>query len=635
MASQVGWGGELLAPPVNFGMGACTASLKGSDDVYGQRCPDPWVNIDAQPGALTARAIFPRDYYEFLRKYVAFALQQQPSTSASPKAKVLWLLDVQSVTTMALLCLNIPLHGQAYTRKGFLGLPDPNPTPANETASPVLAQFLAAQKMFYDNIALARYQGYDPRLSADPKIKAELDAAPIMPAALATLPVFWIGNAYRQFTSYDQVYALLFGGIVPTQAPNWYSIPSFANKDAASLQDAQARNDQPLIRGIYQWRMWCVRDGLQNIYTDPSIAPLGMGIATSTANLVDYIAAVGFEKQSPELVLRNGRLYPNFAYSFQSASRIAAQLAGIDYQLELRRHMARWVVKNSPKFDSDGNPPIDPQTGNYVMQPATYTDNDDFLRGLSKAVADRAKLAVANPAYACGTDKACQTAWAGTTVNGTKIPGAGAVYALAAHSPLGVFIQGGLALASLLINKFGAAIGGGYWPFYVVEQPLARTFTASGYRTVPDGSSVDVVPRVLMAVQALEQLTGLALLTAPPALKPPPVASAARPTEATVSPVTDPCATLLATWAKNNPELAKCIDHNDQSAMITACHAAESGRMTQKQANASIAATIDAACKRASAAKAGTVARVGLFAVLTAAVASAGTAVYLRRRRLR
>ena len=74
MASQVGWGGELLAPPVNFGMGACTASLKGSDDVYGQRCPDPWVNIDAQPGALTARAIFPRDYYEFLRKYVAFAL---------------------------------------------------------------------------------------------------------------------------------------------------------------------------------------------------------------------------------------------------------------------------------------------------------------------------------------------------------------------------------------------------------------------------------------------------------------------------------------------------------------------------------------------------------------------------------
>lgn len=628
--AALGTGGNLVAPPVNFGMGSCTANLSGSDDVYSDRCPQPWVNIDAAPTAATARAIFPREYFLYLQNYVRVALTQKPPDTASAKAKILWLLDVQTVATMALLMLNIPLRGQGYTYKAFVGLPDANPTPANEVASPVLQPLLAAQKLFYDNLALSRYAGYDPRQLADPKYKAELAAAVIQPAAFASLPVFWIGNAYRQWKSFDQIYVLLFGGVIPTTAANWYGIPSYGSKDAASLKDAVARGDAPLLRGIYQWRMWCVRDGMPNIYADASIAPLGLGTATNTVNLVDYIAHVmSFERSSPELVLQTGtpgKLYPNFAHAFVGAARIGAQVVSINYELEIRKHIGAWAVRNSPRLDAAGNPVFDRQSNQYAQQPITYVDNDAFLRGLSKDVADRAKLAIANPGYACGDDKACQSAWTGATVHGTKIPGMSEVYSLAKYSPLGPFIAGGLALAGFLVNKFGAAIGGGYWPFFLVDQPFARTFTAAGFRTVPDGSSVDVVMRVLVALQGLERLTGQSLLTPPPPLPPPPVVvtptivtpSATTPTPATTF---DPCETVVELWAKQYPDLAKCLDRTSRGEMLTACHAVQSGRMTATQYHSTIDKIAADACTQSKSST------IKVIAVTTVSLAAAGAAV--------
>jgi hypothetical protein len=624
--AALGTGGNLVAPPVNFSMGSCTTNLSGSDDVYQDRCPQPWVNIDAAPTADTARAVFPYAYFLYLQNYVRAALAHKPPDTASPKAKILWLLDVQTVATMALLMLNIPLRGQGYTRRGFVGLPDANPTPAREVASPVLQPFLNAQKLFYDNLALARFAGYDPRQLSDPKYKAELAAAPIMPAAFAALPVFWIGNAYRQWKGLDQVYAVLFGGVIPTQAANWYGVPSYANKDAASLKDAVSRNDAPLIRGIYQWRMWCVRDGLSGVYVDPSIAPLGLGTAVNTPNLVDYISHVSsYERQFPELVLQTGKLYPNFAHAFAAADRIGAQVLSVNYQLEVRKHVGAWAARNSPKLDASGNPAFDKQSGQNAQQPVTYTDNDAFLRGLGKEVADRAKLAIANPGYACGDDKACQTAWNGATVHGTQIPGMSSVYSLAQKSPLGPFIQGGLAIASFLVNKFGAAIGGGYWPFFVIDLPFARTFTAAGWRTVPDGSSVDVLMRVLIAVQNIERLTGLALLTPPPPLPPKPVV--VTPSSASTQPGTapvvtvDPCAVVVAGWEKQHPDLAKCITIYDRSAMVTACHALRSGRMGMAEYTASIDKIVATACQKQKSSS------IKVIAVAGVSLAAAGGAI--------
>jgi cobalamin biosynthesis Mg chelatase CobN len=64
-------------------------------------------------------------------------------------------------------------------------------------------------------------------------------------------------------------------------------------------------------------------------------------------------------------------------------------------------------------------------------------------------------------------------------------------------------------------------------------------------------------------------------------------------------PVPDPCVQLFASWSAANPQLDKCLNSYDRSQMLTACHAGQSGRMTQAQATETIQKIVAAACARA------------------------------------
>lgn len=554
-------GAPPLAPAVPLVYKTCSAgNLSGSDDVYFTRCTVPWIEVNAQPTAQTAQAVFAKAHFDYCKRYITEALRNKPSASAGNRAKLFWLLDVMTVGTLALIDLNIPIV--PATRRGR--------STAHAPRS-ILTPFLSARDNFDRYAGLARGQLIKPTTRDD--VKREIQAAEVMPGPFTRLPLSWVnGDILRRGP--DPIYERIYKGYVPMA--NGYQVASVGNKDGAEIARASMTGDLPLIQAIQQWRLWCVRDGVSMpAGFDASLNPLHWGTATNQVTLGKLIeSVVKSESNSPGLVLEvvggRPRLYPNLAYAFQNAPAILNPLLSMDYGMELRAHVSNWIAASTPKAGPDGQPAVDGR-GALVPQPVSFTDYALMVKGDAAAATAMARAAITNPELGCKGNKTCLEWVRGKKIAGDiRMPSQAEINQMIMATPLGLYWKAMQVLADFFVKAIGGAVAGGR-PFYPIEQPFVRSFTSPDYRTVPDDSSVMVLARVLSALQNLEQLTGIDLCTQCPgaAIPPPAVTPTATPRSSTPGPIVDDCAERIDSYLGTRPLLR--LTPAQRQAVISLC----------------------------------------------------------------
>jgi hypothetical protein len=495
----------------------CATDLSGSDSTYKDRCPAPWVEINAGPDASTAQLVFSKLYFTWSQQYVREAVTHKPNSFASTKAKVLWLLDVATVMTLGMVATNIPLH---------------NRHPFFDAWDSVRADFSGVLELMRTNL-LSRYTAY-------PKDHASISSALFAPAPFMTFPLEWIDGYIRSPQAADLVYKRIYGSL--SLQGGWDQFKNFLPKFYNEWQAATAAGDEPLARAMMQWWLWCTRDGLQTVTSRPILNPLNLGAWNDTPELSWYISTIEtYESQSPELVRRTDSfgdvLYPNFATSYSSFERLTAPFLSLRFDKVVQAHLTRWFQMSVPRVDAQNRPLLNAQ-GYPLQSPVTYTDAALFLKQDRAAVAAQAAAAIQHP----GAAFCSQMGWSGSNIQLPQIPGQIAYVASVAGEPgalsvaaaipqsvhipsCGEIVEQGsnAAKAALgpwsgmvdwigiaLLKKFGAALGVG-WQLPIIAQPFVRTFVTPGFRTIPDGSTVDVFPRIVTAVQSLSVLLGVQL----------------------------------------------------------------------------------------------------------------------------
>jgi hypothetical protein len=498
---------------------ACNADLRGSDSTYRAVCPDPWVQVAAAPDANTAQLVFSKAYFDWAQQYVREAVMRKPSSSASAKAKVLWVLDVATVMTLGMVATNIPLSG----------------------AHPFFNAWGPIRQEFTGNLGLMRANMLS-RYSAYPKDQTAIKNAPIIEAPFMRFPLEWAHGYMRNDKTPDRIYTRIYGAL--TLQGGWEQFKNFTPKFYNEWQAAGARGDAPLERGMQQWWLWCVRDGVGTDTQGTLITPLNTGAWDDRPELSWYINTVqNYEAQTPELVRKTDNqgdvLYPNFATTFESYQRMAAPFTGMRFDKVVQTQLTRWLQASIPRVDSNNRPLLD-AWGYPLQSPVTFEDAALFFKQDGAAVAAAADAAVRNPSAAVCAQAG--VSWSGSNVSVPQVPGQVAYVAdvagqssalsIAQSIPQSVHVpscseiasmgaaqlrsnMGPFAgmmdwLGSVLLKKYGAALGVG-WRLPVISQPFVRTFTMPGYSTVPDGSTVDVLPRVMTAVANLGPLVGVQL----------------------------------------------------------------------------------------------------------------------------
>lgn len=482
----------LLAPAANVELKRCSAgSLSGSDDKYLTRCPYPWVEVLAQPNATTAKILFPKAYFDWCKQYVFHASRNKPLQSASPLAKVLWALDIMTHVNYALIALNIPIAPSARAGR--------SPSQATTLGAFILSPFTAAIDAHRRTLELARSNVYRQYVD-NPRFEGEVRAATMMPSPFWMLPLQWIGRGVVSKNP-DPIYERIYRGVVPMAGQAGYSVASVGNKDAVEAIAALGAGDKPILNGILQWRLWCVRDGVavpQGM--DVKANPLGWGPSNAQKTLGYMVSHVAYsEKQEPELVYSVegglGRLFPNFAYAYRSIEHLALQLQSMSFEATVKRHVTMWIGDALPRADSSGRPLKDSR-GYDVPQPVSYTDHRKIREGNAAQATADARAAAANPKCEGDNVRLCQQSLR--------------IRQLVMNSPALPIYKAMMAIGDKLTAMIGAAVGVGA-AVYPVEQPFVRTFADPAVSTLPNGPSTVLVPRVLASIGVLEELTGLDL----------------------------------------------------------------------------------------------------------------------------
>lgn len=503
-------------PRVPMVLKTCSAKLSGSDLTYDDLCPDPWLEAQSVPDANTVQTVFGKAYWDWAQMYVREASTHKPNSFASAKAKVLWVLDVATVMSLGMVATNIPLN----SRHPFFRVWDS-----------IRGEFQGSLELMRTNL-LSRYSAY-------PKDQRLVQAARMAPAPFMVFPLEWIHGYVRSPRDADLVYKRIYSSL--TLQGGWDQFKNLLPKFYGEWQAAAAAGDAPLERGWRQWWLWCVRDGVPTDTRGEILNPLNMGAWQDTPSLSVYINTVATESASSELIRKStstgDTLYPNFATTFSSYDRMLSPFLGMRFDKVIQAHFTNWLQESVPRVDGNNQPLLDSH-GYPFQTPATFPDVASMLKQDRAAMAAAADAAIRNP----GGTFCAQQGWNGSNVAVPPVPPQAMFVAAVAGQPsalkvaqaiptsvhipgcseivgttaaevrkaMGPFTAATDWLASTLLKVLGAALGVG-WKLPVIQQPFVRTFSTPGFRTVPDGSTVDVLTRVLSATLNLGQLAGASL----------------------------------------------------------------------------------------------------------------------------
>lgn len=485
---------QPIAPAAAFAVRQCDGFISG-DAQYTYRCPAAWLEYTGAPTVSNAQLVFARDYFNWVKGYLSLAAQNKPTSSSSAEFRVVWALDCWAHVNFALFAL--PLPWSDIFSEGVGGVPELDLDAVILSAGPA--------SITGETAAAAAWSAEKSKIASSSSVKTIRDAAAasrLNPSPFSELVLRWIrapGSRSPYFQKPNPIWPLVLAAIQPWSSAwerNW--LQSRGNKDSGDL--ARWRNDPVLIRAVLQWRLWSVQDygfvGYSDGFIDPTFWPAGMGRANAVAPLSAYINHVKGEKTSPSVTFNGSQAYPNLAFGLESVSSHMQRIMMADFDTVLAAHLTMWLSQSSPRVNLDGSLRTNPD-GTFMRQPVTSTDYKDYFKGLRKAITDRMRLALANPVLACPpNDSQCIAA----AKQGAK------VNAAISTSPLGPVQNWMQRVSDKLVELLGAAVGGGYEPFFVLRNPFSRTFTAQGYRLIADGSSADVFFRISLAIENYKAL---------------------------------------------------------------------------------------------------------------------------------
>lgn len=511
---------SFLAPTVSTC--APSVNIRDGDNAYWQYCVSPilFFNV-AGSGQSELSYCFQLAYFQWAQRYLREALRRKPPAGASTRARVLWTLDVWSHLVYGLLALNVDLRSGVNR----VGPPTDNWLSSQATgrtartqsggwAHPVYVPFRAAQQARVRSNELLRST---ERSTMRNEQMAEWREAVMMPTPFWELPFDWISNLDPSGAVKDQnpLWATLYNGVMPW-AQNGVRVLSYGSKDAAELR--AALNNQALYHATLQWRMMCLQDwgaarfGRETPLGGGSRAwldwwPLSMGTRHSSPTLSAYIRSVHYSERG-KLVMRSGspaRLYPTFAVAFNSIDSLVGPFLSMNYSQALKLQTALWA--QAAVRTNRGLPAV------------TYTDSNDYVRAHADAVQARAETAITNPRVVRDVDLATgheegavEEATNDLFFDGVSIGGQEVIpplYDFIAENPV---VKPWLAafqrIFTEIVRAVGAATGGApTWP--LIPHPFVRSLQAAGWNAAADGSSVDVIAKITVAIKNIEVATNI------------------------------------------------------------------------------------------------------------------------------
>lgn len=546
----------------------------GDDDNPYQRACDhngAWLEFDVPPMRFeTARGlIFPKDYFEWCKRYIAAARPIKPANDRY--AEALWVLDVAMRLREMLDALGI--NYRVFDEYGVATPPLQvlwSSMSGRRTQNAGLWELYAASVggVFADQSKTAAVVGVGSFIHYDPKFSAGIFDIP----ASAARHVPRMGKIIDAERALDINRLRDMPWVVGSQAN--------LGPQLLAWQAAFNQGDLPRAQGI------------------ENAARLGLSFdgfllwAQQTANYSLQIDTYGQMRFVPSFAWE----YPFFNYLLDAAAG-----PGFGYESTITTYLGGWTAENVPQLDGAGALRTD------VDQPVTMTDYKDLWEGSITAVQERAKLA----------------AQADAATGGISVKVAGKTYtyrqALAAAS-------GGLseqlysvyekALKVLPASWF--AVGAISLPLYAISNPFLRSFRDPLFRTVADGSTADFWLRLSIALGNLQFATAIDLgFYAPPWTKD--VADAVRagatalPSTASQAPAPAPppapppvsedptaqfCTSLYFQWAAADPR-SRCLGLADIMALVQLCHDRVAGAIDDAGLLATSNQIVDAACARA------------------------------------
>lgn len=518
-------GSRLIAPFVAPGVVSCAPSvdIRRGDNTYSMYCTGPALTFNvAGSGAAEHSYCFPQDYFHWCQLYLRTALRNKPAGNDSVRERVLWVLDVWAHLVYGLLALNIDLrsgvHLAGAPTDNWLIPSGPGRSSPSSWSHPVYGPFRGAQA--------ARYRSNEfLRTSQQPTLRTsaqnEWRTAVMMPTPFFELPFDWISQLGAGGVEKDlfPLWAIFYSGVLPWEEGG-LRLQSDGGKDSAEILAAQNSQDYALMQGLRQWRIWCLQDwGPRPTRQETPLGvgarawddwwPLNMGRRNDSRTLSQYMVRVANESDRLRLVPSTpARLYPTFQVAFEDIGALVNPFLSLNYATALQQHMALWAaasVRSMPRSS--------------IPTAITWTDSNDIVKAHADAVQRRAELAVTNPRMvreqdlaAGNREGALEQASQDVLFEGVSIGGSQVI------PPLGDLILSNPLLAPFvaplqrvmleLVQAVGAATGGApTWA--LIPHPFVRTLTAAGWNTLADGSTVDVIPKLIVAVVTIEVATGI------------------------------------------------------------------------------------------------------------------------------
>lgn len=526
-------GSALLAPKVPVSVNDGCAWKKDIPKDEQKLMPKPWAELDIQPTGQNLQSyIFPVGYFEWCLRYLAAAKTFKPRAGASAKAQVLWALDVWTHVVQALAATNIN-WADAVPRTRALGAGVPIVRRFDEFRYGRGSGIANPQGSFVLDIETARYLESKHRSGQS---KKAWDAARLHPAPFMELPQDWSRKSRTLAGQFARYMPWMLGG---------GEIGSKGKKDSAEMSKAVAASDDPMVAGIFQWRLMCLRDwDTANYWKDRM--PLSMGDdALNTRTLGAYIEHVyKYESSSAALKLDYPGLYPNFQFSYQNGlpklidlltttTRDAWGQALSRYTLSVQEHMLYWVADSMPHLNEARD-----KARTDVDQPFSCLDFRNLHRRATKDIEDGNARAAAYPYVGVAATKAVvaeaqhlaaravaimeKVGKVVGILSGVLLTASVALEAViavlgtlvATLNVIGLVFAAYALLIALLYSVLPKAIGAAHLPFYPITNPFMRTLPGAkfrGYSTAPTGSTSDLVLRVVDACLNTELATGMDL----------------------------------------------------------------------------------------------------------------------------
>lgn len=502
---------HAMAPLRAKGQALVAAAASPTLETFDYLDGSAWLVYPNKPSKdVLLKYIFPKAYFDWCRVYVtaALALKPAPGAGSTPKAKILWAIDVLAHATFGYMALNTQGFGwyvpNMATDMGGNPYPPVTDTQLEDSKSSYMGRMIISGHLPWYYWGGSGWNTVTKAPSGKPFVRQP------MPFAFLPFPSsIPIQHKYAGKIDLGQ------GSTVPWPNPQWaifvkgvqpwyaggYSLPSYKNKDAKILAAAAAANDPALMQGILQWRMWALNDFWwpQNWRLQKAEMTFdGGGRPPNTVLLTDYIDYVGRQTPIPEVLLNKKPIgeeeAPNFYVGFTQGVDFALQgfLNLPSYEVVLQKYTQRWVTTYTP-------PPVSTvtydSTGMAVggnAQPTSHTDFDQLEANQPKKILALYEDELKHPEKYMSKDAAKAEQWLQSKVN---FPGRDQL------------IQQWTKFAAW----FGLAVGVDKvaQENFVVGNPFIRTLGAVGYNTAAEGSSVNLMVRVVSAIMNIEALSGL------------------------------------------------------------------------------------------------------------------------------